>query len=443
MLAHGLAKRGVRATLIPLYDQAVDIPLVDLDALIVNYARPANFALVQGYVDMGLPVFVLDTEGGVLAEDGANAPDQLAAYIRQSGYAELLSGYLFWGSRLHQAFVAGSGMPPERLHVTGCPRFDYASRRWEGVLDFPRRDYILVNANFPLVNPRFARSPEEERATLVKAGWRPDYVAQMLADSREILRNYIETVRGLAAALPDRTFLVRPHPFENDGLYRESFAACGNVVVDGRGSVLNVIHNAACVVHLNCGTAVEATMLRRLPVSLEFLNTRHMANHSTLPSKVSLRVDSFEAALDVLRDLPAATANFDFSGNYESLIHPWFHANDGGAADRVADAVLAALGSAPRRALGGVAQSLASSRRDSRVGQRLQAALANLVGSRVTSELRAKWTASRREKALSMSTVVAQLAALAAHEGCAPAAVSIARHPWTGLALASLMVTPS
>lgn len=443
MLAHALARRGHRASIIPLYEQAVDVPLLGLDALIVNYARPANFPLVQGYVDMGLPVFVLDTEGGVLAEDGANAPDQLASYIRQSGYADLLAGYLFWGPQLHQAFVEGCGMSASRLHVTGCPRFDYASPRWEGTLDFPRRDYILVNANFPLVNPQFARSPQEERATLIKAGWRPEYVDKMLADSRRILKGYIEAVQGLAAALPERTFLVRPHPFENNVLYREAFSSCRNVVVDGQGSVLNVIRNAACVVHLNCGTSIEATMLRRLPVSLEFLNTEHMANHSTLPSRVSLRVDSFAAALDVLRNMPSATANFDFQGNYNAQIRPWFYENDGKAAERVVDAVLATIATNSRPPVGGIGWSLASSRRHSRPGQRLQAGLANLLGSRASSRLRAMLTASRREKTLTLATVAAQLAVLAAHEGSPAASVSAARHPWTGFALASLLVTPS
>ena len=300
MIAHALVARGCTATIIPQYDQATDVPLLGLDAIIVNYARPANFDLVQGYVDMGLPVYVLDTEGGVLAEDGANAPDQLSAYIEQSGYGKLLAGYFFWGSRLHDAFVSSSGMPAERLHITGCPRFDYASPRWSETLAYSRQDYILVNANFPIVNPLFACSSEDEVETMVKAGWQREYAQQLLIDLRVILSNYLQVIEDLAVRFPAVDFLVRPHPFENAGVYRDRYARYPNVIVEGEGSVLNVIKNAKCILHLNCGTAIEATMLRCLPVSMEFLNTEHMANHSTLPSRISLRATSFEKLCDVL-----------------------------------------------------------------------------------------------------------------------------------------------
>ena len=39
-------------------------------------------------------------------------------------------------------------MKPEQLHLTGCPRFDFAAPRWRALLDGKRRGYLLVNANF-------------------------------------------------------------------------------------------------------------------------------------------------------------------------------------------------------------------------------------------------------------------------------------------------------
>lgn len=442
MIAHALAVRGHTTSIVPLYDQAVDIPLLGLDALIVNYARPANLSLIQAYATMGVPVFVLDTEGGILAEDGANAPDQLACYVSESGYANILSGYFFWGSRLRDAFAKSSGIAPQKLHVTGCPRFDFASPRWEAILDAPWRDYILVNANFPLVNPLFARSSEEETMTLVHAGWKVDYVAQMLSDSRKIFTGYLRTIFDLATHFPQHTFLVRPHPFENANVYRESLSALSNVIVDGRGSVLNVIRHAKCVLHLNCGTAVEATMLRRLPVSMEFLNTDHMSNHSTLPSKISLRANSYEEMCSTIENLDAATGQFSFEQNYSENILPWFHLNDGRAADRVADVMVQYGAAARSRVKPSVARSLASSRSNSSVGQRAQALLANLTGSKFSSRLREMRTASRREKRLDAKDVRLQLEKIATHAGTALPSVAHAQHPWSGLELATVRVEP-
>ena len=92
------------------------------------------------------------------------------AYPRQR-LADILSGYFFWGSRLHEAFNDDGTMKPEQLHLTGCPRFDFAAPRWRTLLDGEQRGYLLVNANFPLVNSRFSSKPGDERETMIRAGW--------------------------------------------------------------------------------------------------------------------------------------------------------------------------------------------------------------------------------------------------------------------------------
>ena len=443
MIAYSLAVRGHRTSIIPLYDQAVDVPLLELDAVIVNYARPANIDLVKGYADMGLPIFVMDTEGGILAEDGANAPDQLADFIRQSGYADLLSGYLFWGPRLHEAFVVRSGMPADRLHVTGCPRFDYASPRWEATLNFSRSGYILVNANFSLVNPLFVRTPEEEVTTLINAGWKSGYVEQLLIDFRQILQAFLRTIGDLASRFPEFIFLVRPHPFENAKFYQDRFADFPNVVVDGQGSVLNVIRHSQCVLHLNCGTSVEATMLNRLPISLEFLNTTHTANHSTLPSRISWRADSFDSVCNVLENLSDTTKSFKFSENYQEKISPWFYLNDGKAAERVVEILCQTVSSRVVSRRASVARSLASSRGHSSINQRLQAVFANILGSQLVSEMRSFANPVRKEKRLVPEAVISQLALISNHAKTRQPVVFRARHPWTNAPLASLLVTPA
>lgn len=441
MLAHRLAAMGAASVLVPLYDQAVDVPLLGLDALVVNFARPVNLELVRGYAAQGLPVFVLDTEGGILAENGANAPPVLARYVRESGFCDLLAGYFFWGSRLHAAFVADSGMPSERLHVTGCPRFDYAGPQWRELLAFPQSGHVLVNMNFTLVNPLFSRSPEEERAAVLQAGWKADYIDALLREMKDAHRGMLEAVETLARALPSQPFVVRPHPFENPGVYRSRYASLPNVTVAGAGSVLNAIRPARCVLHLNCGTSVESVMLGRLPVSVEYLNTPHLAGHSTLPSTISHRAGSPGALLDAVRCADEITASFDFAGPYERFIQPWFHLNDGNAAERVARVVVDAVRDRPRRRPS-IAASLASSRASSRPTQRAQALAANLVGSRASARLRAWFSPVRREKRLDAAQLDRDLAALTARAGRTATSAASARHPLTGLPLASVEVLP-
>lgn len=444
MIAHALAKRGIETVLIPLYEQAVDVPLLGLDALVINYTRPANLEIVKGYHAMGLPVWVLDTEGGVLADDGANSPHRMATYVRDSGYGALLAGYFFWGPVLHSAFLESSGLHSNRLHITGCPRFDYAAPRWRDVLTFDRSCYVLVNANFPLVNSLFSRSPEEEKKALIASGWQPEYVDQIITDSRLILTNYVATVRTLAIRCPEQSFIVRPHPFENVDRYRSEFSEQANITVDGSGSVLNVIHNSVGVIHLNCGTSIEAVLLGKTPLSMEFLNTPHMASHSSLPSRVSQPVASLDELTYEVSRLGEGASEFDFSDRHARIIEPWFYLNDGCAADRIADVLLTSLHKQEKIAnRPSIRTSLGSSRQRPSWGQRLQALLANIFGSYFSSRLRTLFQPVRREKRLDPGIVASSLAALARHDGVTAPNVAAARHPLTRLRLSSVLITPA
>ncbi len=113
LLAYQLARRGASVVIVPMYEQAVDVPRLGLDTLVVNYARDANLDLMRSFAQGGLSLYVLDTEGGVLADKGGNSPPAMAAYVQNSGYAKLLSGYFFWGSKLHAAFNDNKTMPPD------------------------------------------------------------------------------------------------------------------------------------------------------------------------------------------------------------------------------------------------------------------------------------------------------------------------------------------
>lgn len=444
LVAYELMKRGADALIVPMYAQGADVPALGLDAVVVNYARPANRALLERYAGAGVEVYVLDTEGGVLAEAGGNSPSALAQAIRDGGYDKLLSGYFFWGDVLKEAFAAKGGLPPERLHVTGCPRFDLAAAPWRPILDGTRRGYVLVNANFPLVNPRFSASSGREREAMIAAGWDHAYVDRLLDDLRQIFPSYRRTIRDLAAARPQLDFLVRPHPFERIEPYHADLDGLSNVTIDGSGSALRAIHNSAVLLHLNCGTAVEAVMLGKLPVQMEFLNTAAAAGHAKLPAKVSRKVGSTEALLAVLDDIEDTTARFPSEVIYREHIFPFFHENDGRAAARVADVLFHELkrenGARPWRSLGA---SLMTARPSPSLGQLANGLVSVVLGSAAAGAIRVCFQPQRREKAFTPKEVENILKRLAAHES-ESSSMTRARRSRSGplrLPLASISVT--
>lgn len=440
MLSYALAQKGHIAFIIPNYEQATDTPLLDLDIIIVNFARPANLELVRGYAKQNIRVVVMDTEAGVMAEQGANSPQQLSRFIKSSDYSQLLSGYIFWGSELYSVFKGEQSLPEQKLFLTGIPRFDFTSTQWRSLLSHERSDYILINCNFPIVNPRFVKDGHNEIDTMVKAGWGRKYSEQVFRDLSHIIKQVTETIQRLAQDFPSETFLVRPHPFENAEYYRDAFKAYSNVVVDGRGSVLNVINHSKCIIHLNCGTSVEAVMLGKLPVSLECFNTPHMSQHSKLPSKVSLPVASYEELHQSIKNLDKVTSDFPFDSVYEAEIKKWFHLNDGGSAKRIVErleTIEVETGSTSS-----VAWSLKASRDNSRFIQRAQSILGNVLGSKVSARLRAYFQPSRQDKLIEISTVANRIVEISHVAGTSEVpSVVYAKHPVLGVKLSSIKIS--
>ena len=443
MLGYQLARRGVSVMLVPMYEQAVDVPRLGLDTLVVNYARPVNLDLMHSFAKAGLALYVLDTEGGVLAETGGNSPPAMAAHIRQSGYADILAGYFFWGNRLHDAFREAGTMKPEQLHLTGCPRFDFAAARWRALLDGEPRGYLLVNANFPLVNSRFTGTPGGEREAMVRSGWDGAYVDRFMADLKQVFTNYLAEIDRLAAARPDRNILVRPHPFESEDVYRNALARHANVVIDGTGSVLDRIRNAAAVVHLNCGTAVESVLLGKLPLQLEYLNTPTTAGHAALPARVSRPVASFEELLGAIDHIERETETFDFARVHAADIEAFFHLNDGQAAERVADVLTRTAGS--RRPYVWLLATVKGTRDKPSIGQIVKGAASAVLGSAVTERLRSRFNPARRDKRIEPIFVNTLLQRIATHDRASPAQFTARRAhcATTGLPLASIAIEPA
>ncbi|MFK4506013.1 hypothetical protein LPJ38_31960 [Bradyrhizobium daqingense] len=440
MLGYQLARRGVSVALVPMYEQAVDVPRLGLNALVANYARPVNLDLMRSFAGAGLPLYVLDTEGGVLATTGGNSPPAMAAHIKASGYADILTGYFFWGSRLHDAFLAAGTMKPEQLHLTGCPRFDFAAARWRALLDGEPRGYLLVNANFPLVNSRFTSTPGGEREAMVRSGWDGAYVDRFIAELKQVFANYLAEIGRLAAARPDRSILVRPHPFESEEVYRNALSRHANVRIDGAGSVLDRIRNAVAVVHLNCGTAVESVLLGKLPLQLEYLNTPTTAGHAALPARVSRKVASFDELLGAIDHIERETESFDFAGVHAADIEAFFHLNDGQAAERVAD-VLTGTTTA-RRPYVSLLATVTGTRARPSVGQIVKGAASAALGSAITERLRSQFNPARRDKRIEPALVETLLHRIASHDRANPSQFTAqrARCVTTGLPLASIAI---
>jgi hypothetical protein len=139
----------------------------------------------------------------------------------------------------------------------------------------------------------------------------------------------------------------------------------------------------------------------------------------------------------MIRNTDTYAKTFPFEQNYQTTIHPWFHENDGGAADRMAETLLRNVPERTRPI--SIGRSMKGSRRSPRVSQRMQSLTANLAGSLAISRLRSALQPVRRDKAFSPEEVTIALEGMCKVERIATPQVTRTRHPVTGMPLTTVV----
>ena len=335
LLAWHLARRGAEIYLVPMYAQGFDVPPIAPDLVVANYVRPNNRDLLLQYRRRGILVGVLDTEGAA----GKNA-DQFADMVARMDCASFIDVYCVWGTEQYDAFHRAEIVPSDRLRLTGCPRFDFCTMPWRAALPKPTHsDFILLNTNFPSVNPRFSRGWEDETKAMVAAGFTEAFARTFIADARRAYDGVLNTTEQLIRDFPDVKFVLRPHPFEDAAAYRRLRGP--NLSVRQEGSALEWIALCRLLIHQNCSTAVEAIMMGVEPLSLDWLNTPALELDG--PTSVSQRIRSYDALRgSIERSLSGKGWNVDESQRSarRDLIAGTYFSNDGQSAARIADALL-------------------------------------------------------------------------------------------------------
>jgi surface carbohydrate biosynthesis protein len=389
LLGWQLATKGATVTLVPMYEQGFDVPALHPDLVLVNYTRPNNADLIKSYKRAGILVGVLDTEG-----IGGKNPDQFAEMIKSVGCTDLIDLYCVWGHAQRAALIRHNTVPAGILHVTGCPRYDFCATPWRAALPGPSiaPGYVLINTNFPVANPRFSNSSSDEREAMVQAGFSREFATQFVIDAAQAYRLTLDTSIKLARHFVDVQFVLRPHPFENIGSY-DALASLRNVHVRQEGTSLEWINGARLLIHQNCSTAIEATMLGVEPLSMEWFNTPALRLDAA--TRVSRGAHSEADLIDLVRrgldeKLPPLT--LESESFRRQIIGDLFTAIDGASAARVAEAILDTIGGARQHRASATELPRPSAR------GRLAVMVRRMLGYKVSSALRRTYAPPETER---------------------------------------------
>jgi surface carbohydrate biosynthesis protein len=198
---------------------------------------------------------------------------------RLSPVAIRYNSHLFaWGEDNAELWRQYPDIPADMpIHVTGNPRSDLLRPELQSFYDQEAEEirkthgrFILVNTNFNHVNAFFpaqnlfrpADNPGEvPQFGKAAVGMSREYAEGLRDHKTAVFNTFKELIPLLDKDYPDHTIIVRPHPTENQQIYKDIAKDCQRVKVTNEGNVVPWLMATEVVIHNGCTTGVEAYVM--------------------------------------------------------------------------------------------------------------------------------------------------------------------------------------
>ena len=245
-----------------------------------------------------------------------------------------------------------AGMP---IHVTGNPRGDLLRpeirlfyQRDAETIHNTYGDFILINTNFNHVNAfhpaqnlfqPVKEAEPEPRFGQAARGMTLEY-AQGLRDHKQaVFRDFQQLIPVLEKAFPEYTIIVRPHPTENQEIYRQIAVQCQRVQVTNEGNVVPWLMATRAVIHNGCTTGVEAYFMGLPAISYRATtNDYYDYGFYQLPNRLSYQCFDFEELRETLAKILVGEIGVAGGEERETLANNHLAAKDGPlACERIVD----------------------------------------------------------------------------------------------------------
>jgi surface carbohydrate biosynthesis protein len=244
------------------------------------------------------------------------------------------------------------GMP---IHVTGNPRSDMLRSELQPFyndemdqLQKVHGDFILINTNFNHVNAFFPaqnlfrpveKTDAEPKFGKAAVGMSREYASGLRDHKQAIFDAFKDLIPRLNRAFPDHTLVVRPHPTENQDIYKQIAERCNGVVVTNAGNVVPWLMATKAVIHNGCTTGVEAFVMGVPAISYRpRINETYDHGFYRLPNLVSYQCFNFEELRDTLEDILSGRFGAVNGDESRAAIDESLAAQDGAlACERIVD----------------------------------------------------------------------------------------------------------
>ncbi|WP_447971243.1 surface carbohydrate biosynthesis protein [Nitrospira sp. M1] len=257
---------------------------------------PVNLKMLRILKELGHHVIAWDEEGLV------HYPPDIYFGRRFTGdILPYVDRIIAWGEDNAQLLQQYQSPFPLPIHVLGNPRGDLLRSELRPFFESDVKnlvdqygDYILVNTNFPSVNcfdPTLNTCHEDNDAPEGLAlgrgsrGMPESFARGRYAHVKQLFEKFQELLPFLAETYPTHTIVLRPHPSENQELWKQEVKHYPNIILKATGNVIPWILGSTVLIHNGCTTAVEAFAMDKPVISYEPYRNERYDNH--LPTDLS------------------------------------------------------------------------------------------------------------------------------------------------------------
>jgi len=232
------------------------------------------------------------------------------------------------------------------IHAVGNPRSDMLRSEirayYEKDAEALRRTYgefILINTNFNHVNAfgpdinlflPVKKPGDKARFGRAARGMSREYAKGLWEHKHAVFAHFRDMIPAIAEAFPRHTIVVRPHPTENQQVYKDIAARCRRVQVTNEGNVVPWLMAAKALVHNGCTTAVEAFVMNVPAVSYRAsINEDYDNGFYRLPNGLSHECFDFYELMQTLEKILSGDLGIPAGPECQSLIDRYLEAQDG------------------------------------------------------------------------------------------------------------------
>ncbi len=300
---------------------------------------------------------------GVLPNEGKPTDGNMVRYIGgEQSDLSLVDLWMNWGEGMNSAMKHMGRIAPDRLRITGGPRFDFYVPPLQTLLiskeDFekkhgitPGRPIVSWATNFTLahhVSRNTLEFLQKDHKDLGMAKYLPNIV-ESAKKEYEVREKTLHILKDTAKTFPHVNFLLKPHPNEETNTYEEFVQNCKqhnilNIYLITEEFIWNLLKNASVHIHRLCTTGIESWLMGVPSINFHLEDYAAWDTKKGGPSQESLtgddHVTDFNSLVERIRFyLNKGEMAQDKLAAQQAFIQKWFFRVDGNSASRCAQEI--------------------------------------------------------------------------------------------------------